>query len=418
MLEKKLAAGVAIAVLCLAGLPLAAHGVDDTDPPSISDVGWQPQHPNDSESITITASVTDESGVAWVKLVYCYEGSCYPPVSMSGSSGFYTATIGPFEEGTLSFHITAQDTAGNTGQTQEYSLFIDGTPPSIALISPNGGEYLSGTVDIVWSVNDNRDNHPDIEVSYRNNGGWQTVESIHDAHVNEVSWDTTAVADGTDYWAKITAVDDAGNTAEDVSDSNFTVDNTPPYTTVDLDGEKNGEWFVSNVTVRLNASDNTSGVSRVFYRIDNGTWNTYNTSFEVEENGEHIISYYSVDRAGNEEDGRSLAVNIDKQGPALTMVKPQEGYFYLGGKEVMRTLSSTTVIVGDIHIEVNATDKVSGIDIVEFYVNDELKNATDETPYRWLWDDPAFFMKTLKIIAYNNAGSTAEKEIKTLVFKV
>lgn len=418
MFKKKLAAGVAIAVICLAALPLATHGMDDTEPPSISNVSWQPQHPNDSETVTVTARVTDDSGVAWVNLIYCYDGTCYPPVPMSGSSGTYSATIGPFDEGTVMFYIAAEDTVGNSGQTQEYSLFIDGTPPSVSLISPDGGEYLSGTADIEWSVNDNGDNYPDIEVSYRNDGAWQTIDSIPDAHVDVVAWDTTAVSDGTGYRARVTAVDDAGNTAQDVSASSFTVDNTAPYTTIDLDGEKNGEWFASNVTVTLNASDNTSGISEVFYRVDNGTWNTYTASFMVRENGEHTVSYYSVDNAGNEEDEQSVTLNIDKRGPSLTVFTPLEGRLYLWGKKTIRTLSGTTIILGDITVEVNATDNVSGIDRVEFYVDGELQNTTTEAPYRWLWDDTAFFRRTLKIIAYNNAGNTAEKEIQTLVFRI
>jgi len=418
MFKKKLATGVAIAVICLASVPLAAHGMDDTEPPSISNVDWQPEHPDESDTITVSATVTDDSGVAEVNLIYCYDGTCYPPVAMSGSSGSYAATIGPFDEGMLTFNIEAEDTVGNSGQTQEYSLFVDGTAPHVSLLYPDGGEYLSGTVDVEWSVSDNGDDYPDIEVSYRNNGAWQTIDSIPDAHTDQISWDTTGVADGAGYQARVTAVDDAGNTAQDISSSTFTVDNTPPSTTVDLDGEENGDWYGSNVTVTLNATDATSGVSEISYQVDNGTWNTYTDPFTLTENGEHNVSFYAVDNAGNEEAEQSVAVNIDKRKPSLAVFRPVEGRLYLWGRDTISTVSGTTVIVGDIRVEVNATDNVSGMDRVEFYVDGELQNTSTQAPYTWLWDDRAFFRKTLRIVAYNNAGNTAEREIQAFVLRI
>lgn len=418
MFKKRLIAGMAIALVCLASVPIATYGMDDTEPPSISNVDWQPEHPDESDSITISASVTDDSGVAEVNLIYCYGGSCYPPVMMSGSSGSYAATIGPFDEGTLSFHIEAEDTVGNSGQTQEYSLFIDGTAPHVNLLYPDGGEYLSGTVDVEWSVNDNGDDYPGIEVAYRNNGAWQTLDVIPDARINQISWDTTSVTDGSNYQAKVTAVDDAGNTAQDISSSTFTVDNTPPSTTVDLNGEKNGDWYASNVTVTLNATDATSGVSEVSYQVDNGTWTTYTGPFTLTENGKHNVSFYAIDNAGNEEEEQLVAVNIDKHKPSLTVLRPVEGRLYLWGQDTISTVSGTTVIVGAIQVEVNATDNVSGIDRVEFYVDSELQNTSTQAPYTWLWDDRAFFRKTLRVVAYNNAGNTAEREIHAFVLMI
>jgi hypothetical protein len=59
------------------------------------------------------------------------------------------------------------------------------------------------------------------------------------------------------------------------------------------------------VTVTLSASDehgalDVSGVAVTHYRIDDGAWQT-GTAAEVTGDGEHTISYYSSDNAGNDE---------------------------------------------------------------------------------------------------------------------
>ena len=74
---------------------------------------------------------------------------------MQGSNGRYSVQIGPFNEGTLMFHINARNTAGNIASTGEYMLFIDGTPPNVKVISPNGGEIFSKKIKIQWLVSDN-----------------------------------------------------------------------------------------------------------------------------------------------------------------------------------------------------------------------------------------------------------------------
>ena len=64
-------------------------------------------------------------------------------------------------------------------------------------------------------------------------------------------------------------------------------------------------------TVTLSASDENgelgvSGVAATHYRVDDGAWQT-GTSVEVTGDGEHTVSYYSTDNAGNDEDVRTSA---------------------------------------------------------------------------------------------------------------
>src|SRR5207249_267613 len=58
-----------------------------------------------------------------------------------------------------------------------------------------------------------------------------------------------------------------------------------------------------------------SGVGGVSYRIDAGPWNDYSGPFLVSE-GTHTIEFFAVDRAGNEEAIRSIAVSVDTMAPS------------------------------------------------------------------------------------------------------
>ncbi|GAH74151.1 unnamed protein product, partial [marine sediment metagenome] len=52
-------------------------------------------------------------------------------------------------------------------------------------------------------------------------------------------------------------------------------DTTPPVTTCALDGEKEGDVYISSVTVTLNATDDMSGVNYTMYCVDRGEWYQY-----------------------------------------------------------------------------------------------------------------------------------------------
>ena len=68
--------------------------------------------------------------------------------------------------------------------------------------------------------------------------------------------------------------------------SNLTgVDNTPPVTTISLDGVQANGVYTSDVTVTLSASDNDSGVRRTEYGFDAISWVKYTDPFTISENG-------------------------------------------------------------------------------------------------------------------------------------
>ena len=266
-------------------------------------------------------------------------------------------------------------------------------------------------------------------------------------------------------FASVSAIPSTGNRAsfDDI---------TPPVTTCTLNPpEPNGEngWYVSDVTVTLNATDDMSGVNATYYRINNGEWETYEVPFVINESNYYVIEYYSVDNEGNVEDVKSASFKVDSVPPVTTAyvvgnsirffaIDNMSGVnwieFRIDGGSVQIGNSITIVVDGthqvDFHsidvagnvepwksitvtidytpptIEITwevfgnficgwqviftatCSDATSGMDYVEFYLNDELCFTDDTEPFEWIieWSS-ALKSSTLKVVAYDIAGNSA-----------
>jgi len=396
-----------------------SQGLDDTTPPRITNISYNPRYPSVSDVIYVSARVTDESGIAWVKLTYCVGESCYAN-DMSGSSGLYIGNIGPFSEGQIKFQILARDTVGNTGQSPEYTINIDGTKPVVRVLSPNGGETLSGTITISWNAYDNLDGSLSTTLSYSHDTGttWQQIQHVSGS-TKDYLWNATSLSDGTNYLIRVEATDNAGNEGSDRSDYPFTIDNTPPHTSHLLDGDiGNNDWYISPVQITLQANDSLSGIQSTQYTINNGTTSQYTNPFTIETSGEYIVQYYSIDNAGNEESFHTVTFRINREKPSVTLDSPQMGSLYFGGRKIASLPFNMTIILGNIYVEITATDDTSSVTRVEFYVDDELAYSTTDYPYGWLWDDPIYFFHVLKATAYNESGNSESVELRVLIFNI
>ena len=96
-------------------------------------------------------------------------------------------------------------------------------------------------------------------------------------------------------------------------------DTTPPVTVV---GGADDRWHRVAVHLTLSASDDGSGVASTWYRVDNGVLKE-GTSVLVPApashagDGEHLVTFFSLDRAGNQEAPQQATVRIDTTPPAL-----------------------------------------------------------------------------------------------------
>jgi hypothetical protein len=87
----------------------------------------------------------------------------------------------------------------------------------------------------------------------------------------------------------------------------FKCDNTPPVTTIALNGTMDGDVYISDVTVSFTTIP--SGCT-THYKLNDGSWMIYQQPVKVTDNGTYTVSYYSVDQAGNQEAPQNATFTI------------------------------------------------------------------------------------------------------------
>src|SRR5207253_10613847 len=123
------------------------------------------------------------------------------------------------------------------------------------------------------------------------------------------------------------------------------VDTVAPASVADLSGQSGANgWFISNVTVVLNATDATSGVAGISYRIGTGAWLSDAGLFVLGE-GRHHVEYYATDLAGIVEASHALAVTIDTTQPTAVAA-------------ISGILGSTGWYVSNVTVSLNASGAV------------------------------------------------------------
>jgi outer membrane protein assembly factor BamB len=106
-------------------------------------------------------------------------------------------------------------------------------------------------------------------------------------------------------------------------------------------------------------------------------------------------------------------VTITAPKPTVAIIKPVNGIYF---RDVSILPFSKPFIIGKITIEVDASQEPFGIERVDFFIDDTLKATDTTTPYSCIWDTPAFFIHTIKVIAYDTSGNSANDKITVKKF--
>jgi hypothetical protein len=101
----------------------------------------------------------------------------------------------------------------------------------------------------------------------------------------------------------------------------------PPVTTIS--GEV-GRWVDHPASITFTAHDMSSGVMTINYAIDEGPWKEWTRAVAISPDGRHIIRYYSVDNAGNEESVKQDVVLVDLRAPEARFDNLENQQFYDG----------------------------------------------------------------------------------------
>jgi len=104
----------------------------------------------------------------------------------------------------------------------------------------------------------------------------------------------------------------------------------------------------------------------------------------------------------------------ENQAPHVKIMKPEQGALYFRNKKIPLSFLNNPIIIGDITIEVNATDEDSGIEKVEITVKGLIFEKTETLstePYQWDWNTSAFGRYTITAKAYDAEGKTSKDSI-------
>jgi hypothetical protein len=193
-------------------------------------------------------------------------------------------------------------------------LFIPSINTSINGSMGNNGWFVSN-VSVMINASDNE---TDIAyVNYSINGIWYQS--------NNASFNFT-LGEGK-YEIECYAVDGNGNAGR-IEKIVVGIDITPPsisYTLSPPSPNGNNGWYTSNVEISLYASDSTSGIDELNYKIDEAGWQDYAGFFSVNVEGNYTVYFRAIDIAGNEKI-LNISLKIDKTSPDINIVQPEGGF--------------------------------------------------------------------------------------------
>lgn len=219
--------------------------------------------------------------------------------------------------------------------TRSMLLFMPFSPIDIQIVSPSGQRtgknfetsgYYDEIPDAYYTGYDTKNEFiaiPNPEKGeYRvltqgTGAGAYRVEAVHiKENTDGQTEESTAVIAGiAELGAEIDATVELQETGEvTVSDQ----DTIAPVTTVALAGTQGtNDWYQSDVTATLTATDNEggSGVEKIEYSLDGTTWNIYTAPFAITTEGTTTLQYFSTDKSGNKEEVKTEIIKIDRTAP-------------------------------------------------------------------------------------------------------
>jgi hypothetical protein len=176
-------------------------------------------------------------------------------------------------------------------------------------------------------------------------------------------------------------------------------DTTPPVTFCTLDPpEPDGEngWYISRITITLNAIDENSGVNVTYYQIDGGIWKPYSQPFNITTDcSKHIIKYFSIDYAGNTEQTNNVTFAMDHTKPSVFL-----SYTITGGNGLCGWVLTFCL---------TASDETSKMNRAEFYINEKLQETVYGLGPDYGWD---YYGSSIKIRGFIRDPEMVESFVK------
>ncbi|MEU8264702.1 ThuA domain-containing protein [Micromonospora sp. NPDC048999] len=242
------------------------------------------------------------------------------------------------------FTLGANQNARKTAAFDYFRLSVaasDSTPPVTSA-------KVEGTVTAGWHTGP-----ATVTLSATDNAGGSGVAKTEYQLDGDTAWTAytepiVVSGDGT-HAVRFRSTDKAGN-VEATKSVDFKIDTIAPVTTAAFAPANDEGWHRGAVPVTLSATDAGSGVAKLEWALDGGSWTPYTAPVNVSGDGQHELLYRATDAAGNTETLKSAILKIDATRPTVLVSGLADGQLY-GDSE-------------DVRIRYEAVDATSGIKAV------------------------------------------------------
>lgn len=364
-------------------------------------------------SLSVQVSASDSDGtVTGVELFY-------DDVSQGVETMTYEWTINNLVEGQRTLRAVATD---NSGVTSEATITItvvqdDGTP-KVTISTPEDGQVFTEGDDltVMASATDSDGTIRNIRLFFDD----MTVRVIQS---DQGTWDANtdpelASLTPGPHEIRVVAVDNQGNTGEQVININVIEAGTPMLSFVTpTDGQvfPNG----TSVVVEVNATDSDGSINNVELFLDGNfvrresiapyQWGLPTQNDPELANmspGTYMLKAVATDNEGKmNSDSISFTISNDGVGsnipPTVSFTTPTDGQTFQEG--------------ANLSVEATASDSDGTITGVEF-IFDGMSQGTDNTaPYQWTVNNLATGTYTLQVIATDDDNATAQESISITV---
>ena len=306
----------------------------------------------------------------------------------------------------------ATDTKGDKdvveNDVEPVELPPDTTPPTVKIVAPKDGAFVTGIETVVVEASDDREMD---QVELYVDGELLTTLTTEPY---EHDWDAAQMVPG-NYLLSALAYDEAGNSNDDsvvvfVQGECDENGDCPPKS-VKVVTPVDGATVCGEVTIEAAATDDV-GIAEMEFFVDGDSlgvdvespfqkdWDTADN-----EKGEHVIKVLARDTAGYEAFATVL-VNVDNSGgacdnlPNVSIDFPEDGAY----------------LDGVVEIVAKASDDI-GVLKVQFFIDNALVSEDNTVPYKVEWDTAEFDegAHTIKAIAYDTSEQMGKLQIQVTV---
>ena len=305
------------------------------------------------------------------------------PTSGSPGDTFSFSSVSDDTDGDrLAYAWEFGDGSSETGQTTYFGGLLSTTHvyatggDFVAILSVDDGKGGEARTSVIVTVTTGPDTTPPV-TTYSISGtagadGWYRSSVLVALTANDASgvastfyrvdgggWTEYSVpfpvsGEGT-HTIEYNSTDTVGN-GEATHTASVKIDTVAPTTTTSYTGTLSGSWYTSAVTVTLAATDATSGVAAVSYRLDAALWTEYTAPFSISAEGTHALEYNATDVAGNIETTQTDTLNIDVTGPTTTAT-------------LTGTMGANGWYTSTVSVSLSATDAGSGAGPIRYRVD-------------------------------------------------